>query len=56
MLVHSAAGGCGLNALAICMAVGAVPIGTVGSHDKVIALSLTMDRCRSVRISTSVDS
>lgn len=35
VLVHSAAGGCGLNALAICLAVGAVPIGTVGSQDKV---------------------
>ena len=35
VLVHSAAGGCGLNALAVCLAVGAVPIGTVGSQDKV---------------------
>lgn len=35
VLVHSAAGGCGLNALAICLAVGAVPVGTVGSQDKV---------------------
>lgn len=37
VLVHSAAGGCGLNALAICLAVGAVPIGTVGSQNKVCA-------------------
>lgn len=35
VLVHSAAGGCGLNALAICSAVGAIPVGTVGSPDKV---------------------
>ena len=35
VLVHSAAGGCGLNALAICLAVGAVSVGTVGSPDKV---------------------
>ena len=38
VLVHSAAGGCGLNALAICLAVGAVPIGTVSSQDKVSTL------------------
>ena len=35
VLVHSAAGGVGLNALAICLALGAVPIGTVSSPDKV---------------------
>lgn len=35
VLVHSAAGGCGMNALAICLAVGAIPVGTVGSPDKV---------------------
>ena len=40
VLVHSAAGGCGLNALAICLAVGAIPIGTVGSQDKVSTLLL----------------
>ena len=38
VLVHSAAGGCGLNALAICFALGATPIGTVGSPDKVTIL------------------
>ncbi len=37
VLVHSAAGGCGMNALAICLAVGAIPVGTVGSPDKVSA-------------------
>ena len=41
VLVHSAAGGCGLNALAICLAMGAVPIGTVGSQDKVSTLLLS---------------
>lgn len=48
VLVHSAAGGCGLNALAICLAVGAVPIGTVGNQDKVSAPSPFYDHehCR----------
>lgn len=35
MLVHSAAGGVGMFALAICEAVGAIPIATVGSDAKV---------------------
>ena len=35
VLVHSAAGGVGLNALAICLALGAVPVGTVSSAEKV---------------------
>lgn len=35
VLVQSAAGGCGMNALAICLAVGATPVGTVGTPDKV---------------------
>jgi NADPH:quinone reductase-like Zn-dependent oxidoreductase len=35
VLVHSAAGGVGLFALAICQAVGATPVATVGSDSKV---------------------
>jgi alcohol dehydrogenase len=35
VLVHSAAGGVGLNALALCQKLGAHPIGSVGSPDKV---------------------
>jgi len=41
VLVHSASGGCGLQALAICEKVGAVPVGTVGSPQK---LELVLDR------------
>lgn len=35
VLVHSAAGGCGQFALAICRAYGAVPVATVSTPDKV---------------------
>jgi len=45
VLVHSAAGGCGMNALAICLAVGATPVGTVGSPDKVSASVLDTLHC-----------
>ena len=45
VLVHSAAGGCGMNALAICLAVGATPVGTVGTPDKVSACSLDTSHC-----------
>jgi NADPH:quinone reductase-like Zn-dependent oxidoreductase len=38
VLVHSAAGGCGLFGLGICNALGAVPIATVGSPTKVPAI------------------
>ena len=38
VLVHSAAGGCGLFGLGICNALGAVPIATVGSPTKVSAI------------------
>jgi hypothetical protein len=34
VLVHSASGGCGLQALAICQKVGAIAVGTVGSPQK----------------------
>ncbi len=45
VLVHSAAGGCGMNALAICLAAGATPVGTVGSPDKVTASVLDTSHC-----------
>ena len=35
VLIHSAAGGCGQFAMAICHAFGAKPIGTVGSASKI---------------------
>lgn len=38
VLVHSAAGGCGQFAMAICHAFGAKPIATVGSPGKVAYL------------------
>ena len=38
VLVHSAAGGCGLFGLGICNALGATPIATVGSQTKVTAV------------------
>ena len=38
VLVHSAAGGCGLFGLGICRAVGATPVATVGSQTKVSAV------------------
>lgn len=38
VLVHSMAGGCGLQATAICFALGATVIGTVGSESKVAML------------------
>ena len=50
VLVHSAAGGCGLLALAICEAVGATAIGTVGAASKVSVILERFPRMDPARV------
>ncbi len=38
MLIHSAAGGCGMNAISICHELGCHVVGTIGSEKKVKVL------------------
>jgi hypothetical protein len=42
VLIHSAAGGCGMNAISICHQLGCHVVGTIGSEKKVKVLVLLM--------------